>query len=148
MPTTWFNNASVTASLNAGSHGVFDVTDLTGLPPGMEGGFTIRRMIGSVTLGVGTANDNVEGTYAMLVGPRASMLASSPHPAVDLMDWYYHRNYSIREASSNESKTDIPFDIRTQRSVRGEDRTLLFVIDAVVNTILWNVSVRLLLSRR
>ncbi len=114
----------------------------------MEGGFKVVRMLGDVSLSPGATAMGCEGTYAMIVGPRAAMLASSPHPAADLMDWYYHRNYTVQNAVANDQKTVIPFDIRTSRNVRGEDRTLLFIIDAVVNTIIWTVSVRLLIEKR
>ena len=129
-----------------GAHGVFDITSLVGLPPGFEGGFTAKRMIGSVTIAPGASNLVSEGTYAVMVVPRGMISQTMPHPAVDLMDYYYHKNYSIRKEVGGESE-EYPFDIHTSRRVRGEDRTLAFVLDAVVNTILWSASFRLVLQR-
>ena len=135
------------SSVAAGSHGVFDMTGLTDLPEGLAAGFTCVRMIGSVKLRPGAGNVDASGTYGIAVVTRDSAASGFPHPTTDFLDWYYLRHYAQRTADVNADYVDHPFDIRTKRTVRGQDRTLLFVIDSVVETIIWSLSFRLLLQK-
>ena len=146
--TLWYNNQSAPASVVTGASGVFELTDLSGLPPAVEGGFTVRRMIIRITARVNSNQQDSFGAFGVVVMPRSS-LATPPNAIVDLLDWYYHVNWWVRTDSITTIYTLGDVDIRTSRLVRGEDRTLLSVnsVNSSAGTgITYSVACRLLLG--
>ena len=66
------------------------------------------------------------------------------------MDWWWLKPFAILGGIGQDLEVSVSFDIKTSRRVRGEDRTLFFVIENAstsVATIEFNFSFRLLLKR-
>ncbi len=119
------------------------MTDADDLPPGVAAGFKVIRMIGAVNLSPAAATPT-SGTYAMAVVSRDLVASGGFHPAVDLLDYYYLQHYNV----SQQIAIRVPFDIRTSRVIRGLDRTLAFVLDALIANINISVDFRLLIEKK
>jgi len=88
-------------------------------------------MIGHVDLLVTGIAEATVGLYGMTVVSLDSFNAGAvPDPSVDLVDWYYLDGFYLDEGANSALRVNrFPFDIRTARKIRGEDRTLVFVLD-------------------
>ena len=117
------------------------------IPDGYGGGFTVVRMFGDLVYRNVTGSQELQIAFGVAVMTVDALVAGAvPDPNTDLVDWYYHKRlYGFRaniEAVSN------PFEIRTARKIRGEDRTLGFVLDNIgANTLNFSFNFRLLLMR-
>ena len=149
-PTVWFNIGSVPATVVAGLKIVFDLLPVSELPAALLAGSTVLRMIGKYTILNQTDNVNVFGAYAVAVVTRAALAAGSvPEPIGDLVDWYYHDGFNVRQEVNRDTR-EVTFDIRTARRIRGEDRTLMAICEnssASVSSLVFYTSMRLLMSR-
>ena len=146
----WFNNQSVPISNAPGVQGLFDMLPLTGVPDGYQGGQTVMRMLLKVWARPAAVGFDSYGALGVYAGPRDSLvIGAPPDPLTDLVDWYFHTSWYINQ-STLMTELIVKEDIRSARKIRGEDRTLGFVIDpsgASGTAITWSVSARLLLSR-
>ena len=127
------------------------MTDLAGLPPGLEGGLTVVRMIGSLDLQPAAVNLNTYGAFGICVVSRDAVAAGAvPDPITDLVDWYYHVSFYMNQ--QQELKVEkFPFDIRTKRLIRGVDRTLVAILEvaaAAATGVNFSTFLRLLLMRK
>ena len=124
--TLWWNRASVPATVTANGTAVFDLTPLVGLPASVEGGFTCRRMLTSWHIRPVSTGLNAFGAFGVLVAPRSAS-SNLPNPIVDLVDWYLLHHWWVRAGEVNQI-FPFEFDIRTNRKVRGEDRSLFGIL--------------------
>ncbi len=151
-PTEWFNNTSVPATLAIGGVAVFDLLPLGGLPPALEGGLTVMRMLGAFNVRVDADGATIIVGMGVCVVTRDAFAAGAiPEPITDLVDWYFlkHTHQQGLTATARIVR-DYEFDIRSKRRIRGVDRTLVAVIEnsGISNaTVLVGVSTRLLLAR-
>jgi len=149
VKTAWWNISTLKTSLGPGAIGIFDLLPIGALPNGFEGGLTVLRMIGALSIVPATANLPVQYAQGVLtMTTQAFTSGNVPNPLVDLVDWYYLQHGFIQQASIETDER--PFDIRTARRIRGEDRTL---VHAIINsassatTLTYTFSTRLLLAR-
>ena len=128
----WFNSLSAPVAIAIGGQAIIDLTPLAGVPEGFGGGFTVRRMIGWFTGLAAAGNLTVTGALGIYVGDRDAFAAGAvADPLVDLMDWYYLNGYTRRaDVAAERSAPPLgEFDIRSGRRIRGENRTLIAVLD-------------------
>ena len=64
---------------------------------------------------------------AFYVATRGS-LTTPPDLNADLLDYYLFAGMQVPQTAAPENVLRIPFDIRSKRRIRGEDRTLFFRI--------------------
>ena len=141
----WFHNQGVPAIVLPNSQSTLELTPLSLLPGGLEGGFTCHRLIASLSLVPVGANLDVYGSMGVYVAPRA---ATAPNPITDNLDWYWHYDFVERQAILNIVRHAV--DIRTGRKVRGEDRTITATIFNNVGSatsIVWSIETRMWLTR-
>ena len=117
------------------------------VPPGLQRGLTIHRML--IDVGLLSASPNTEnfGAYGVEVGSARSMPSSPDSPILDLTNWYLHKNWSVRQATLD--RIGNVFDIRTSRRIPGVDKTLWFIFEvnvATLNEFRFDINFRLLLS--
>ena len=124
--TAWFNNSNTPLTIAAFASGVFDLLPLAGIPEGFGGGLTVVRMIGHLDVRSDQVNELVYSAGIAVMTRDAFAAGATPDPVSDLVDWYWLDSRFIRQTDIEVVST--PFDIRTARKVRGEDRTLAFVI--------------------
>ena len=146
--TAWFNNSNTPLTIAAFASGVFDLLPLAGIPEGFAGGLTVLRMIGHLDVRSDQTNELVYSAGIALMTRDAFAAGATPDPVTDLVDWYWLDSRFIR--SSVLETVNTPFDIRTARKVRGEDRTLAFIIQnngPGTANLAFMIHVRLLLAR-
>ena len=136
-----------------GGQSNFDITDLVGLPPNLEGGFTVIRMIGTLAMTGQGANAAIGGHLGIATLTRDGFAGgNAPDPAVALVDWYYLTHQAMAAPGTDiKASIQVPFDIRSARAIRGVDRTLaaMFKNDPAPATIVeLSLSFRLLLRHR
>ena len=145
----WWNIASTAITVSAGGSAVFNMLPLGSLPPALQGGLTILRMIGSLSIVPQVANLNVQFAHGILVMTEVAATAGVvPDPIVDLVDWYYHQQRFVQQAFLD--TVYFPFDIRTSRRIRGQDRTLEHTIHNSASSgtgLEYSLSARLLCTR-
>ena len=122
---SWFNIQSTVSLLAVGGTTLFDLTPLSGLPPQYEGGFTVLRLIGNLSVRPAVSAQNIVWTHGILATTRQALaLGAIPNPVTDLVDWYMHHGAYVESDAGGVAAVQFPFDIRTARKIRGEDRTL------------------------
>ena len=87
------------------------------------------------------------GAFGVLVNTAASAIDA----VLDLYDYYLHQNFQFIQSATTDGSQQYRqrYDIRTARRVRGEDRSLDFVITnnaAAGTSLVWSASSRLLLK--
>jgi len=117
------------------------------MPGTFQAGLTVVRMILEVIVHTVTVNQNVFGAFGVMVNTAVSAIDA----ILDLYDYYLHQNFYTTAVSPNAlGASEVHrYDIRTARRVRGEQRTLDFVITnnaASVSSLNWSVSARMLLK--
>ena len=114
----------------AGGTGVLDLTPEAEIPSKLIGGFTCVRLIIRVRLEAALIDTTLFGALGVLATARGTLM-DLPNPIVDLVDWYWHDSFDLT-TSNNDIPVQIPTndvrDIRTARKLRGEDRSLIFII--------------------
>ena len=143
----WFNQQSSPATVLSSGQAIFNLTPTANIPGGLRGSFTAMRLIGHVSMYQDTANVTCLGMFGVAVVTLDALVAGAvPDPSVDLVDWWYHDAWFFDDNPIISHR--FVFDIHTARKVRGEDRTLAFVIDnnSVATGIVFSVYTRLLLQ--
>jgi len=146
-PTMWWNEQSANNSLGIGASNRVSLVNPTVLPGTFEAGLTIVRMILTVLIRSSTTNVVNFGAWGVLVNTAALVVDA----IIDLYDYYIHQNWTNVANVVNDSAGmwTREYDIRTARRLRGENRTLDFVITnnaASGGTIFWTASARFLLK--
>jgi len=148
-PTMWWNEQSANNLLAVGASSRFSLANPNNvnLPGTFQAGFTAVRMILNVIIRSEVLNQANFGAYGVLVNTALSTIDA----ILDLYDYYVHRNWHVLQVAPTDlaqaERED--YDIRTARRVRGEQRSLDFVITnnaASGGAIRWTVGARLLLK--
>ena len=146
--TVWTNQGSISQNLAAGAEGIFDLLSLARLPATLEGGLTVLRMILRLGVRAQASNTTPLGAFGVSVVTRDAFSGLAvPDPLTDLVDWYLWHGFAMFDSDS--AGREWNFDIRTARRLRGEDRTLVAVMeaDATSSALTWDMDVRLLCRR-
>ena len=149
--TTWWNDGIVPTTIAVAGLSIFDLfpTSPGGLPAALQAGATVLRLILREKLTVGVINTEIFGASGITVLPRAG-IATPPDPLVDLVDWYWQRHWSLRSATLGEEPVgEYTIDLRTARKIRGEDRTIAWILrnsSASGGSVTISQSVRMLLQ--
>jgi len=120
--TVWWYESSAPAAVAIAGNSVFDLTPIATIPGSAVGGFTIVRAIMTVTMRASVINLDAFGSFGVLVAP-ASAIAALPDAILDLADWYWHKNFFVRD-TGGDSMVEYDIDLRSSRRVRGEARSL------------------------
>jgi len=144
-PTSWYNNASVPANAVGGAQGFFDLTPLARLQTTYHAGFTCVRLIARLTMGPSGINQDITASIGVAVVSRDAVTAGVlPDPGAELADWYLEDDFF--DFNVDLTPKEHSYDIRSARMIRGEARTLVFVIDNTgVNTLRWSFRCRMVL---
>ncbi len=101
------------------------------IPEGFQGGLTVIRTILQVKVRAEADNSNCFGAVGVTVSTRDALAAlAMPEPITDLVDWYYLTSYWVNQESERSATAIAEIDLRSARRIRGEDRTLVMVIQA------------------
>ena len=147
----WFNLSIPPQTVAIGAIAAIDLLPTAQIPVGFEGGLTVIRMIAQVNeTGLLTGN-NFFGAHAVYLLTRAALTALGiASPIDDLVDWYYHKGYTSNALGPQLTPETDQVDIRTARRIRGNDRTLAFVMEvngASQQSVSVSANFRLLLAR-
>ena len=122
----WFNNGVDTQTL-AGSTSITAPLLTAGvLPTSYLHGMTILRLILAITYAAVAGTDFVNALTAFYVGTRGSA-PTPPDLNADLANYYYYAGLqNPRSQTANVNPQKLVADIRTKRSIRGEDTDLFW----------------------
>ncbi len=117
------------------------------MPGTFEAGFTVVRMIIEVLLRSNALNQSNFGAYGVLLRTGAATIDA----ILDLYDYYLHQNWTNRANIPSDPAQSYRqrYDIRSARRVRGEQRSLDFIMTnnaASAGNVIWAVSARMLLK--
>ena len=152
-PTAWMSGQTIPVDVGVGVTSVVDMLDpAVNLPEGYLGGLTIRRMFARLSFRPFTANSDTFGQFGITLVTRdaiAAGAASLPSPLADNVDWYLRDGFAYTQSALiSEQQT---YDIRTARRVRGEDRSMVFLlsVSAAAGSALsqFSLNFRLLIQR-
>ena len=143
----WYNNGLDMQNLAGSTSATSQMLALGTMPEGFVSGLTILRLIGRVTVAAQAAINVVNALFAFYVATRPS-LTTPPNLNADFLDYYLFGGIQIPQTGGEEHVLTIPFDIRTARRVRGEDRGLFFrITNNEVTGLQFGVEARFLLMK-
>ena len=112
---------------------------------------TVIRAILQVGMRGTTSATDYFGAFGISVVTRDALTAAAvPDPISDLVDWYWHKNFvGQRDADAGSPYMYHDVDLRSGRAIRGEDRTMAFILDvnaASASGVTFSLGARLLLA--
>ena len=146
-PTSWYNDGFDLQSLAGSSALTVPLFQSSTLPEGFLAGFTVLRLIGSVVYGPSTAATILNAVVAIYVATRQS-LTTPPNLNSDLLDYYYYKDIQSPSTPVGAPTMQQDFDLRSGRTVRGEDRGIFARVTNNETTLMQvGISFRALLVR-
>jgi len=121
---SWMNDGVDMQNLAASTSLTSLLMQTSVLPAGFASGYTILRLIGRIIFAAGVATDVVNAIAAFYVA-LDNALTVPPNLNADLLDYYLFTGLQAPISVAN-GASQVSFDLRSARKVRGEDRGLFF----------------------